>query len=147
MSEKVVVNSKTGGAKGQKDVQMSLVPIEELQEVAKLYAYGARKYAPHNWRKGYDWSLSYDALMRHIQLFWNGESTHLVIEGDEETRISHLTSVIFHAFALMYFEKHHPDLDDRFKKEYKSDNNIVIEADLLPGHVEWAKLAKELEDR
>ncbi len=113
MQENLVVNEKTGGAKGQKDVQMSLVPIEELQEVAKLYAYGARKYAPHNWRKGYDWSLSYDALMRHIHAFWNGESEHEVVEGDPSTSVSHLTSVIFHAFALMYFEKYHKELDDR----------------------------------
>lgn len=114
-----VVNDKTGGAKGQKDIQMSLVPIEEQQEVGKLYAYGAKKYARDNWRLGYDWSLSYDALDRHLKAFWNGESTHLVIDDDDTTRAHHLASVIFHAYALMYFEKHYPELDDRPKSVNK----------------------------
>lgn len=113
MRETRVVNAKTGGEKGEKDVKLSLIPPAELEEVARLYAYGARKYAKHNWSKGYEWSLSYDALGRHLLAFWQGESTHLVIPNEEGTRAHHLASVVFHALALMYFERNHPDLDDR----------------------------------
>lgn len=108
MTERRVVNSKTGGEKGAKDIQMSLVPVTELREVARLYHEGAKKYARDNWRKGYDWSLSYDALNRHLMAFWEDRESH-----DEETGCHHLSSVVFHAFALMYFERVHPDLDDR----------------------------------
>lgn len=106
-TETRIVNATTGGEKGQKDVQMSLIPVEELQEVARLYRFGAQKYSEDNWRKGYDWRLSYDALQRHAMAFWNGES------NDDETKCHHLSSVVFHALALMYFEQHHPELDSR----------------------------------
>lgn len=106
--EKIVVNETTGGAKGAKEARFSLIPKEQLWEVARLYNFGATKYAPNNWRKGYDWSLSMDALERHLTMFWEMRESY-----DEETNCHHLASVVFHALALMYFEKRHPDLDDR----------------------------------
>jgi hypothetical protein len=102
-----IVNETTGGAKGQKDIAFDLIPWEQMQEVAKLYHFGSKKYSPGNWCKGFAWSLSFAAMMRHATQFWMGESV------DEETQCSHLASVVFHALALMYFEKHHPGLDDR----------------------------------
>lgn len=90
-----------------KNARMSFLPWVELMEVAELYNFGTQKYAPHNWRQGFDWGLSYDALIRHAGQFWEGE------EVDAETQCSHLTSVVFHALALMYFVKHYPELDDR----------------------------------
>lgn len=106
-----IVNEKTGGEKGSKEYDFSLIPWEHMWEVAKLYDKGAQKYASHNWAQGYAWSLSYAALMRHLTQFWMGESY------DEETGCHHLSSVIFHSLALMHFEKYHKDLDDRFKYE------------------------------
>ena len=103
-----IVNAQTGGQKGQKDIRWDLVPIEPMQEVARLYHEGAKKYAKDNWRKGYDWSLSYAAMQRHATQFWNGESY------DGETGCHHLSSVVFHALAMMEFEKTHPELDDRY---------------------------------
>lgn len=102
-----VVNEKTGGAKGKKPEQFSLLPWEQLAEVARLYAKGAEKYDRDNWKKGYDYSLSFDSMLRHATTWWEGEET------DAETGCSHMASVIFHAAALMYFREHHPDLDDR----------------------------------
>lgn len=103
---RVVTNEITGGQKGQKKAQMSLLPWEQLSEVSELYAQGAEKYTRDNWRKGYDWSLSMDALMRHLSAFWEGE------DYDPEGQ-HHLTSVVFHALALLYFYHHHKELDDR----------------------------------
>lgn len=107
MAETRITNDKTGGQKGRKPEAFSMLPWDQLAEVARLYAFGATKYAPHNWRKGFDWSLSFDSMMRHATAFWNGEST------DDETQCSHLASVVFHALALMYFEQAHTELDDR----------------------------------
>lgn len=117
MTEVRITNEKTGGQKGKKDEAYALIPWEQLDEVARLYAFGATKYAPNNWCKGYDWSLSYESLIRHARAFWLGESV------DEETGCHHMASVIFHAFALMYFEKHHPDLDDRPGPAYMGELN------------------------
>ena len=103
-----VTNSETGGQKGTKGLSWSLLPWVELAEVAKLYTAGMHKYTRNNWRKGYDWHLSMDSALNHLMEFWeNGNSV------DKETKCHHLASVIFHMLALMYFEKHHPDLDDR----------------------------------
>lgn len=115
MSEKRIVNEKTGGAKGQKIERFDLIPWEEMWEVAKVYGKGAEKYDDLNWTKGYDWGLSYASLLRHLTQFWNGQSY------DEESECHHLASVVFHALALMYFEKHHPELDTRMVTKRESE--------------------------
>lgn len=102
-----VVDATTGGAKGQKLARFDLLPWPELWEVAKLYGKGAEKYEDRNWERGYRWGLSFAALHRHLAQFWQGESV------DAQTGCHHLASVVFHAFALMRFEKQHAELDDR----------------------------------
>jgi hypothetical protein len=93
-----VTDPDTGGMKGQKPERYSLLPVEALAEVARVYEYGSRKYDDHNWRKGYAWSLSYDALQRHINAFWRGESYDL------ESGLHHLAHATFHLFTLMTFD-------------------------------------------
>jgi hypothetical protein len=107
-SETRVVDPVTGGAKGSKPERYDLLPFDQLDEVARLYSFGTEKYEANNWRRGYDWHLSYSSLIRHARAFWGGESI------DDETKCHHLASVVFHALALMYFEKAHPDGDDRW---------------------------------
>lgn len=102
-----VTNAQTGGQKGSKPQAMSLLPWDILMlDVAPLYFKGAEKYERDNWRKGYDWSLSFDALARHLAQFHGGQWL------DEETGCAHLASVVFHACALMYFYRSHPELND-----------------------------------
>lgn len=102
-----VTNEKTGGQKGRKLARMDLVPVEALTALAEHYGRGAAKYADNQWRKGYDWSLSYAALLRHATQFWSGQDI------DEETGSPHMAAVAWHAFALLTFMAEHPDLDDR----------------------------------
>lgn len=106
----VVHTASTGGQKAGNDVRPSLIPAVELLEVAELYGRGAKKYDAHNWTRGYDWSLSYDALQRHLAAFWSGEELD---NGDGGTGLQHLSCAAFHVFTLMYFAKHHRALDDR----------------------------------
>ena len=105
------VQSGTGAMKGVKPQRHSLIPPEALNQVAEHYGVGAEKYEPHNWRKGYDWSKSYDALQRHAAAFWSGE------DMDPETGTPHMAAVAFHALTLLTFMKEHPQLDDRYKTE------------------------------
>lgn len=109
MSEVQVVNATTGGAKGSKPERYDLLPWPELAELARLYGKGAEKYEDRNWEKGYDVSLSFAALMRHLTLFWNG------IDYDDETHCHHLASVMFHAAAMMRFTNgtYPKELDNR----------------------------------
>lgn len=106
-TEERVVNEKTGGMKGRKPQRLELVPVEPLLQIAEVYDFGARKYDDHNWRKGYDWSLSYGAAMRHLLAFWNGQ------DRDDESGLPHVAHAAFHLLALLYFMEHHRALDDR----------------------------------
>jgi hypothetical protein len=101
------VTSTTGGQKGQKPVQMSLVPLEALREISRVYSYGAGKYERENWRKGYEWHLAYDALQRHLMEFWNG------VDFDPESGLPHLAHAAFHINTLIVFGSEQPEFDDR----------------------------------
>ena len=104
----VSTDPTTGAQKEVSDVRFDLIPIEALWEVARLYGVGARKYSSNNWRKGYSWSKSYAAMLRHASRFWAGES-------HDELGTHHLAAVAWHAFALLTFEHEFPDGDDRWK--------------------------------
>ena len=108
-SGEVRTTSSTGGQKGVKPQRYDLVPVGPLAELAELYARGASKYEKNNWRKGYEWSNSYAAAMRHLTQFWNGE------DHDPETGSKHVMNVAFHMFALAEFMDRYPEFDDRYK--------------------------------
>lgn len=121
-SGEVRTTSSTGGQKGVKPERYDLLPVEALDIMARLYGFGAEKYAAHNWRKGYDWSKSYASLMRHATRFWAGEDL------DPETGLPHLAGAAFHCFTLMVFMQEHPDFDDRFKREITDTSEKLNEA-------------------
>lgn len=99
--------SSTGGEKGVKLARFDLIPALPLRQVAEHYGKGAEKYEARNWERGYEWSKSFGALMRHAWQFWDGEDI------DEETGSHHATAVVFHALALLEFTSTHPEFDDR----------------------------------
>lgn len=105
--------SSTGGAKNVKPEKFSLIPTQALAKVAEHYGVGAEKYAAHQWRKGYEWSKSYDALQRHATAFWSGE------DSDLETGTPHMAAVAFHALTLLTFMDEQPAHDDRYRSETK----------------------------
>jgi hypothetical protein len=107
----VRTTSSTGGMKGVKPERYSLIPVEALDIMARLYAFGAEKYEAHNWRNGYEWSKSFDSLFRHATSALKGEDI------DPETGLPHLAGAAFHCFTLMVFMEEHPEFDDRWKPE------------------------------
>lgn len=108
----VRTTSRTGGQKGVKPQRYDLLPKAALDMAAEVYAFGATKYADHNWRKRYEWSKSYAAAMRHLTAFWDGETF------DEESGLPHLGHAMFHLFALatwLHEDGEDSEFDDRFK--------------------------------
>lgn len=96
------------GHKESKPEKYHQVPWSSMDVVARKYGAGADKYGdPYQWRKGYAWSESFDALMRHAAQFWEGA------DDDDEDGIDHMASVAFHALSLIYFRSEYPELDDR----------------------------------
>lgn len=116
----VRTTSSTGGEKGTKPERYDLIPVEALAKVARLYGEGAKKYAEHNWRKGYEWSKSYAAMQRHANEFWKG------VDLDPETGLPHLAAVVFHAMALMTFMDQHPDFDDRYTALTATEREAMV---------------------
>lgn len=106
-AETIVVNAKTGGAKGAKSARFDLIPPEALRTIAEVYGHGCTKYAPRNWERGYGWSYSYAALQRHLNAYWGGEYL------DPESGLPHLAHAAWHCLTLMEFNSRFPELDDR----------------------------------
>lgn len=102
-----VTDPTTGGEKGQKIAQLGAIDPGALMELAKVAGFGASKYARYNFLKGYDWSLSYDALQRHLHQFWSGEDV------DAESGFSHLGHAAWHCLALLAFMQRNAGTDDR----------------------------------
>lgn len=105
----VRVTSETGAQKGTKLARFDLIPSKQEWELAEHYGKGSLKYDDDNWKKGYDWKLSYAALRRHLTQFWAGEDI------DPETGSKHVIAAAWHAFALSYFMDHFPQYDSREK--------------------------------
>lgn len=87
--------------------QWSLLPAEALEEVVKVYTFGAKKYAPNNWRKGMLWSRTFSAIMRHCWAYWGGET------NDPETGLNHMAHAAFGCLTLIEYTKKNTPQDDR----------------------------------
>jgi hypothetical protein len=107
MAEERITDPVTGGQKGRKEERWDLFPFDALDEVARVYAFGARKYADDNWLKGYAWRLSLGALLRHISRWACGE------DRDPETGCLHLAHAAWHCLALLTFNMRGLGTDDR----------------------------------
>jgi hypothetical protein len=107
--EVIVVDPKTGGAKGSKLPQLGAIDPAAILEVAKVAGFGATKYDRYNYLKGYRWSLSYDALQRHLMQFWGGQ------DRDEESGLYHLAHAAWHCLALLSFTLFNLGTDDRWQ--------------------------------
>jgi hypothetical protein len=102
-----ITDPKTGGQKGSKLAQLGGLEPRAILEMAKVAGYGAAKYDRYNFLKGYRWSLSYDALQRHVHLFWAGE------DRDEESKLYHLAHAAWHCLTLLSFTLFKIGTDDR----------------------------------
>ena len=106
-----VTDPTTGASKGQKLARFDLIPARVMWELAEHYGKGCAKYSERNWERGYSWSLSFAALMRHAWAFWRGEDI------DPETGTPHIVSAAWHCFALAEFRHTHQEKDDRTKQK------------------------------
>ncbi|WP_051447580.1 dATP/dGTP diphosphohydrolase domain-containing protein [Rhizobium leguminosarum] len=100
-------NPKT--AIGLTKPSMSNLPATALIPMMQAFADGAKKYGRLNWReKGVTGSIYYDAAMRHLMAWWDGED-----EADD-SKVDHLGHAMA-CLAIIYDAKQHAKLnDDRF---------------------------------
>jgi hypothetical protein len=76
-------------AVGTNKTPMSFVPAPVMAELGLAMLEGGLKYGRHNYRAvGVRASVYYDAVMRHMLAFWEGEDT------DPDSNVCHLTKAI-----------------------------------------------------
>lgn len=96
---KNIENKSTGVKYDNGKPQWSLLPFKALKEVVEVLTYGAKKYAPDNWKKVPDARRRYiDAGFRHFTAYASGE-TH-----DPETGKHHLAHAICCLLYLVAFD-------------------------------------------
>lgn len=80
-------------------MRYSLLPKNALNQVIGVLEYGARKYAPDNWQRVDNArERYYDALMRHVDAWWQGEVR------DSESGLHHLAHATCCALFLIWFD-------------------------------------------
>lgn len=89
----------------------SLIPIATLEDEARVWMYGANKYAAWNWAKGMPWSVPFACAMRHLAAWQKGEDV------DAESGLPHLAHVMCNIRMLTLYTKNYPEGDDRPPKE------------------------------
>ena len=81
-------------------LRWDLLPLEDIEDVVKVYTEGTKKYAPNSWQKLPDGYNRYKAAMfRHLLEYEKGNII------DEETGCKHLAQVVWNAIAMLHVSK------------------------------------------
>jgi hypothetical protein len=89
MSEENIKLSNPKDAVGTKKVPFSTVPSQVIAEIGLAMLEGGRKYGRHNYRAiGVRASVYYDAALRHLTAWWEGEDI------DPDSGLSHITKCL-----------------------------------------------------
>lgn len=78
-------------------LRWELLPLQTLEEIVKIYTFGAEKYGPNTWQNldnGYERYKA--ALLRHLVSYEKGE-VH-----DEESGIHALAHMAWNALAMLH---------------------------------------------
>lgn len=114
---------------GIRKAPMSTVPANVMAEIGLAMLEGTAKYGRHNYRAvGVRASVYYDALMRHMMAWWEGEDL------DPDTGVSHVTKAIACMVVLR---------DSMHQENWEDDRPISSK----PFYPELNKLAGEILDR
>ena len=113
---------------GIKKVPLHVVSSPVMMEVGLAMMEGDRKYGGHNYRvAGVRASVYYDALMRHIMSFWEGEDI------DTDSGLSHVTKALSTLFVLRDAMLNDMWTDDRPPKF--NNQNWIKEYNKLAGDI------------
>jgi hypothetical protein len=101
---------KGSGTKFDQDkIPLQLLDPLALEGIGKVLAFGAKKYAEHNWRGGIGWGRLVGALLRHTFAILRGEYL------DPESGLPHIDHVGCCWMFLSNMMKTRPDLNDLYK--------------------------------
>ena len=84
-----------------------VLSMEGLDEVAKVGAYGAKKYGQSNWRGGSEYMRYLGSIVRHVSCYIRGESL------DKESGLNHLAHAAYNCLIVLSWMKTGKGTDDR----------------------------------
>lgn len=103
----------------QGKLRLELIPSNALQEVAKVFTYGAEKYTvrndkdevvmdgANNWKLGQPWMNVVASAKRHLEKFVDGEDV------DIESNCLHVAMAVTNLMFILEFYKIYPQGDNR----------------------------------
>lgn len=90
------------------DSIFGIIPEQALVSYAAVREFGAKKYARSNWKKGIRFTLTLDAILRHLFAYARGQTE------DPESGQSHFGHVLCDLEHILYFAgEKAAALDDR----------------------------------
>lgn len=126
MNEHFLKDSNPKDAIGVKKVPFSTLPAPVLAEMALGMLEGALKYGRHNYRAiGVRTSVYYDACLRHLLAFWEGEDI------DPDSGLPHIVKAIDCLVVLRDAQMQDKVYDDRppvSKTGWVNDANDVAKS-------------------
>lgn len=120
---------------------LALIPRSGTRALAEVFAFGATKYAMHNWRKGILWSELLNSAKRHLDDFIDGE------DNDRESGITHLAHAAWNCFAVIEYLTTHTELDDRYYPGaivFEDNYNGLAEEETEPEPGTLAAMARDI---
>jgi len=129
-------------------LRYNLIPPYPMEQIAKLYTYGAKKYSPNNWKKGMPWSECVAALKRHLAAFEAVEDYDYdqdcagckVGDCNNHSGLFHMVSVAWNAITLIDYYRSNPQFDDRLKSYLKLPKVVLDIDEVVCG---WAQGYKD----
>ena len=106
VEDKVVYESGGSRSRDVEGVRYDLIPHTSLKRLAQRYGLGAVQHGDRNWEGGIPASATFNHIVEHLGKWSSGD------RNDD-----HLAAAAWGCFALMYYEKEHPEVMDMPIKE------------------------------
>lgn len=96
--------------------RFDLLPPGSLEEIAKVFSGGAKKYGDRNWEQGIKFGRVFGAVQRHLWKWMSG------VDRDPEWNLSHLAHAAAGVLFLLHYSQQQREFvdawDDRPNKKH-----------------------------
>lgn len=104
-------------------LRWDLLPMKEIEDIVRVYHFGAKKYAPNSWQNLPDGFNRYRAaMMRHLMAYMNGE------RFDKESGLHHLSQMIWNGIAMLWYDKNGKGIFPCKCNGYKPEEKEIVPA-------------------
>lgn len=108
-------------------LRWDLLPMKEIEDIVRVYHFGAKKYAPNSWQNLPDGFNRYRAaMMRHLMAYMNGE------RFDKESGLHHLSQMIWNGIAMLWYDKNGKGIFPCKCNGYQPEEKEIVQAQTSP---------------